>query len=39
MARTLNEKTRDETVVNVLSRILETLERIVTILESKNAGK
>ena len=39
MARTPNERTRDDAIVNALSRILETLEKIVTVLENKNAGK
>ena len=36
MARTPNEKTRDETIVNALARILETLEKIVTLLSLEN---
>ena len=35
MARTQNEKDRDNSIVNLLSAILKTLNKIVTTLESE----
>jgi hypothetical protein len=39
MARTENERRRDESVVNLLVSILATLEKVLIKLENKNARK
>ena len=39
MARTENERRRDESVVNLLVSILATLEKVLVKLENKHARK
>ena len=39
MARTQNEKDRDESIMNILSAILKSINKMIGLLENKNARK